>query len=117
MADSENRRGRPRKRGPEGREHIGFQAPSHLRMQLEAAAEANQRSLSAEAVARLEQSFQTRKVIEDAFGGQAGLQLAIMLTASFQFTGGQHATAKGHPEWTPAEWMADRECFEEALFA
>ena len=49
--------GRPKKGDAGGRRHIGFQAPAHLRAQLEAAAEENQRSISAETIARLERSF------------------------------------------------------------
>jgi hypothetical protein len=51
--------GRPPKPAQEddGRRHFGVQMPLHLRAQLEAAAETNHRSLSAELLARLEASF------------------------------------------------------------
>lgn len=85
-----------------------------LRSDLEEAASTNQRTLNAEIAYRLEQSFQG---IESAFGGKAGLQLAIMIVANFKFAGDQLAAAHGHPEWTPAEWLRDSDCFEGALAA
>ena len=54
--------GRPRKCGDEAPVQIGFQAPRHLRALLDNSATRNRRSLSAEAIARLEQSFRDDRI-------------------------------------------------------
>jgi hypothetical protein len=106
-------RGRPKKLPGELR-RAAFQSRlrHELRARLEAEAAKNTRSLSEEIEARLEGSFHT---IESRFGGVAGLNMATMLFASFNFAGGAEAQKKGHPEWTSAEWLADPYCFERAL--
>lgn len=106
--------GRPPKRGEPKRAPFQTRIRESLRDRLEAAADANGRSLSEEIEQRLEDSFDR---LDKPFGGPAGLRVAIMLSASYLFTGGQLATANGHPDWTPDEWMADPGCFESALAA
>lgn len=69
--------GRPPKH--EDRTHFGVQMPAHLRSQLEAAAQANRRSLSAEALARLEASFRD----EGAMFSAAQRRLALKLFGAF----------------------------------
>lgn len=63
MSDIKRRTGRPMKHFNAARSTLGFQAPIHLRALLEAAAIENKRSLSAEMVARLEQSFDRQHLL------------------------------------------------------
>src|SRR3954452_4260413 len=79
----------------EPRQFVGFYSPGALKAQLMAAAQANGRSLSQEAVSRIEQSFRTRETIAGAFGGEPGLKVAMMLFANFRFSGEQQAAALG----------------------
>lgn len=106
-ANSENRGGRPRKRGPEDREHLGFQAPAHLRAQLDAAAAANRRSLSAEAVARLELSFRA----EELLGSPGISRITFWMGAALEDAGRRAAVRLGVE---PENWMGDGNCRQAA---
>jgi hypothetical protein len=104
--------GRPPKRGEPKRAPFQTRIRESLRARLEEMAAAHGRSLSEEIEQRLEDSFIG---LEARFGGKAALNVAVMLFACFEFVGQQEAALKGHPEWTVAEWIADKECFEAAL--
>ncbi len=103
--------GRPRTRDQdEPRQYVGFAVPVALKGQLETAAQENGRSLSAEAVARLERSFKDHDAFAAAFGGPEGLKTALMLFAPFRFSG--EARAGDASSWT---WLRDPEAFRAGL--
>jgi hypothetical protein len=104
--------GRPPKQGEVKRAFFQTRIRESLKQRLEEDAAKQGRSLSEEIELRLEGSYDR---IESHFGGPAGLRLAVTLWANFNFAGGQWAQVQGHPEWTPAEWLADPRCFEKAL--
>ena len=105
----DNRRNRPRK--PEAvtkKSQLGMRVRSVLREKLEAAAEKNHRSLSEEAEARLEKSFDL-----EAQMGTDTLEMA----GAFTSAGQRAAVISGHPEWViTGEWRLDENCFEAAIY-
>jgi hypothetical protein len=108
------RRGRPPKTVGEPRTaQFNIRARPSFRAKLAEAAEANQRALSEEAEARIEQSF----AFEQLFGDTASADFALLLGATFMLAGRQAAALDGHPEWGAAEWQRDPWCFESAAFA
>jgi hypothetical protein len=109
---AKRRPGRPPKQGEIKRAFFQTRIRESLKQRLEEDAAKQGRSLSEEIELRLEASYDR---IESRFGGAAGLNMAIILYSSFQFAGTQEAASQGHPEWTADQWLADPECFEEAL--
>lgn len=82
MAAPPGRIGRPLKAaGSENRRYFGVQMPLHLRAQLEEAAQSNHRSLSAEALARLEASFHDEAALYSLAARHQGLRLIAMYMA------------------------------------
>jgi hypothetical protein len=84
-----------------------------LRVSLETAAKARGVSMNAEAVARLERSFSE----ESAFGGPDLRDAVFSMVAAFAYNGERAAQAEGHPEWTARDWLADPDCYREAMLA
>jgi hypothetical protein len=104
--------GRPPKQGEVKRDFFQTRIRGSLKQRLEEDAAKQGRSLSEEIELRLERSYAR---IEDQFGGAAGLRMAIMLWSGFAHAGNQAAHMQGHSDWTSAQWLADRRCFEQAL--
>lgn len=109
---SSRRPGRPRKSDADATgEYVGFRSPKRLKERLEAAAAANNRSLSTEAQFRLERSFSE----EDAMLGAEMREVARTMFLAF-FSGGSNAArGKGYPPRS-AEWLKDEDCYIAATF-
>ncbi|WP_441255742.1 hypothetical protein [Tardiphaga sp. 285_C5_N1_2] len=88
-----------------------FRVRDQLDGQLQAAAAASGRSVSEEIEFRLTRSFQE----ESEFGGMDIRRLGTLLTSSFWFAGERAASANGHADWTPKDWMGDQDCYRTAL--
>jgi Arc-like DNA binding domain len=84
-----------------------------LRSALEQARARQGRSLNAEIIARLEQSFAE----QDQIGGAAMQDLVRLWIAGFLRGGRLGARVVGHPEWTPDEWLRDPFAFRTAVHA
>jgi hypothetical protein len=84
-----------------------------LRSQVQAAAEDHGISLNAEAVARLERSFQD----EERFGGPEAFTALVTMMAAFLGTGQTAARSSGHPDWQIPDWMADPYSYQSAATA
>ena len=81
-----------------------------LRGRVERAAKRRDVSLNAEAVDRLEQSFAEANLM----GGDELHGMARLMAIAFRRGGELGARARKHPEWTPAKWMSDRDCYAPA---
>jgi len=103
----DTRRGRPpRTPGEAKTAQFNTRARPSLKAKLDAAAHANQRSVSEEVEVRLQESFS----LETLLGSREALFPAVAFVLS-----GQHAAEiSGHPV---AEWRSDRHCYEEAMLA
>jgi hypothetical protein len=84
-----------------------------LKSKIEQSAVAQQRSISEEIETRLEKSL----TAEDQFGGPEMLAIVNLLAGAFLRGGRLGARARQHPEWTPAEWLADPFCYRAAAYA
>ncbi|MGX1323744.1 hypothetical protein AB7M17_007197 [Bradyrhizobium sp. USDA 377] len=99
---------------PSGRKPLlNLRIEPALHDRLKRSSEQSGRTISEETVRRLEQSFSE----ETALGGSDMRDLAMMLVSTFAFTGQQYATANGHRDWTPRDWMADQASFRAALLS
>jgi hypothetical protein len=98
-----------------GKRHpLNMRTTAETRERLEASAAASGRSLAQEVEYRLEQSFSWEEVVERAFGGPDVRRIVELVITGFNYSGRAMAHAKGHPDWTPAEWMRDPECYRAA---
>jgi Arc-like DNA binding domain len=116
MATVSSRRARGRPRVPDEarkRNNVTIRMRDELRSKIEQNATAQQRSISEEIETRLERSFAE----EDRFGGPAMVGIVNMLVGAFLSGGQRCAAASGHPEWTPADWLKDRDCYRAAALA
>jgi hypothetical protein len=91
---------------------LGIRASAELKGRLLEVAAVNDRSLSAEAEIRLEQSFRAYDVMAAAFGGREGLSFALNLFAPFRFSGERRAAELG----IEGHWMQHEECYFAALY-
>lgn len=90
---------------------LSMRTTKEARERIEAAAIANGRSLAQEVEARLADSFDE----EDQFGGSEMVAIVNLIAGAFLRGGQLGARASQHPEWTPAEWMADPFCYRAAV--
>jgi Arc-like DNA binding domain len=82
-----------------------------LRAALEEAATRRGHSMNAEVVNRLQGTFD-----QDArLGGPVMLAMVNLMAGAFLRGGQLGARARGHPEWTPSEWMNDSLCYRIAV--
>ena len=82
-----------------------------LRAKIEKAAKRRGVSMNAEAVERLERSFDK----EDDWGGAELRNMARIMSAAFERGGKRGAHARKHPDWQPAEWINDPICYLAAI--
>lgn len=112
--EGKRRSGRPTTAPREGEKAtLGIRAAPELKQRLLEAAKVNDRSLSAEAEIRLEQSFRAYDAMASAFGGREGLNAALMLFSPFRFVGERRAAELG----VEGDWMQDPECYILALYS
>jgi hypothetical protein len=103
----DTRRGRPpRTPGEAKTAQFNTRARPSLKAKLDAAAQANQRSVSEEVEVRLEQSFSLETLL--------GRREALFPAVAFALAGQHAAEISGHPV---AEWQRDQHCYEEAMLA
>ena len=84
-----------------------------LRARLEAAAKRRGVSLNAELVDRVERSFAK----DDAFGGLVIANMARLMAAAFLQGGQRTAHESNHPNWRPAQWVHNADCYDAAVKA
>jgi hypothetical protein len=103
--------GRPRTRDNQDRQYIGFQLPILLKGSLERAARANGRSVSAEAVGRLDQSF-----AEAAYPPEVAA-IAELIARAMAETG---ASIEGMNRWSGhgyTHWIDDPYAYDQSVKA
>ena len=116
MAASTSPRSRGRPRVPDQtrkRNNVTIRMRDELKAKVEQSAAKQQRSISEEIEKRLETSFAD----EARVGGPAMLGMANMMAAAFLRGGQLVAAALGHPEWTPEEWIHDKDCHRGGAWA
>lgn len=78
---------------------------------IEEAAKKNGRSMNAEVLARLNQSFGENLTERLIYGDESIAAIVRVMAGSFSHGGRVAATLRGHPEWEPKEWIEDEHCF------
>lgn len=109
------KKGRPRNKPvkPGDRVQLSLRVTPSLKHSLDAAASHSGRSQSQEAEFRLERSFSE----EGAYGGVEMRGMSLKMAAAFHTAGRATASARGHGEWSSAQWINDPECYRVAMFA
>jgi hypothetical protein len=93
---------------------LGLRLEEALLDKIAAAAKVNGRSANVEAVERLQASF----AADDVLGGAPELAaLTRLIVGAFALGGQRGARSKGHPEWTPGEWLNDPLAYGAAVAA
>ena len=82
-----------------------------LRAKVEKAAKRRGVSMNAEAVDRLERSFDK----EDVWGGADLLEMTHLMSGAFARGGKLGAHSRKHAEWSPSEWINDPFCYLAAI--
>jgi hypothetical protein len=82
-----------------------------LKAALEDAARRKGVSTTAEIIDRLEHSFAD----QERFGGPEMLAMVNLMAGAFLRGGQLGARARGHPKWTPREWLGDPICHQVAV--
>lgn len=114
MKNSSRRTGRPTKAAEPGkRVSLGLKVTADIKHRLDEATKVSGRTQSQEAELRIEQSF----ALEEQWGGRDIRNLAQLAAATFEHAGATAAAANGHPDWSPAEWTRDPECYTAAVRA
>lgn len=114
--------GRPRTRkDAPPRSYLGSQVPPEFKKRVEAAANASKRSLSAEVLSRLEQSFQHQDLLEPALELAYGRKFArlLLILARVMSATGQHAVFEKTRSFQdqPDSWIADPYAFDQVIWA
>jgi hypothetical protein len=108
------RLGRPPKPPTPGeRVSLGLKVTAKIKQRIDEEARKSGRTQSQQAELMIERAFEE----EDRFGGPAMWPIANMLAFAFLNGGQLRAAAGGHPEWTPAEWLQDPDCYRAAAYA
>jgi hypothetical protein len=108
------RLGRPPKAPTPGeRVSLGLKVTPEIKRRLDDEARKHGRTQSQQAELMIERAFAE----EDRLGGAPMLGVAHMLIGAFLNGGQRGAAASGHPEWTPAEWLNDPDCYRAAAYA
>jgi hypothetical protein len=91
---------------------LQIRLPADVHAELVGRAKAAGRSLNQEMVSRL------RASVDDAVrvAGPELLEVDHLFLSAFMRGGRQGAVARGHPEWTPREWLQDSMCFRLAVY-
>lgn len=105
MAAARGRVGRPRALEKEApRQYVGFPVPVSVKTQLEAAAAANGRSISAEGAIRLARSFEAADLLNDALRMRYGPQGSRLLSLMGQL---MIAAVINSGKMMEADWLSD----------
>jgi len=115
MAQEQTKRlGRPTKAPMPGkRVALGLKVTAEIKERIDRDARKSGRTQSQQAELMIERAYE----LEDRFGGPAMLPIINMLIGAFLNGGQRGAAASGHPEWTPAEWLNDQNCYRTAAYA
>ncbi|ROQ01147.1 hypothetical protein EDC65_0324 [Stella humosa] len=86
---------------------LSVRASPQLKAKILDAMKMSGRSLSEEAELRLDWSF----AAEEEWGSAEIRRMAFILAGAFDQWGRAAAIMNGHPDWTPAQWVADPDCY------
>jgi hypothetical protein len=90
--------------------------PDQLRVALDEAAANSGSSLNHEIVRRLQASFDEQDVLDQLLRDQSFRTMALLMIMGLKRGGERGAEVRGHPEWTPEDWLTDSFAYRVAAY-
>lgn len=115
MEKKRKRAGRPVNPTEPGKRYpLGLKVTAEMKDRIDKAAKRTGRTQSQEAELRLELSF---LIDTETASSPKLMAIGRLVPTAFGIAGARAAAERGHPDWTPAEWMQNDCCYKSAMAA